>query len=140
MSVFDDLPVLTQRTARCAPQKGESRLQKKVREQKDETKEEARWKRELWKRDSGRCRWCRRAVRQCLELVPDRGECHHLSGRVVKDIRWDRRNGLLVCAACHERLTGKVAEKHVIVSRHTFTVDGMQYINGDQPVRFRRVA
>jgi hypothetical protein len=135
------LPTLADQD-RCAKPKGAepSRLQRKVADAKDERKEEAAWKKAIWSRDDGVCRWCHRAVRRCLELVPDRGECHHVSGRVVRDIRWDRRNGLLVCAACHERLTGKVAEKHVITSKHTFTVDGIAYINADKPVRFQRVA
>lgn len=83
---------------------------------------------------------CQRKVRKCLELVNERGEVHHVSGRVVKAIRWDRRNGILLCATCHERVTGKVAEKHLIESKHTFTIDGVQYLNANKPVRFQRVA
>lgn len=117
-----------------------SRLQVKAAKAKDETKEEARWKREVWKRDDGKCRWCGRKCVKALDLIPERGEVHHVSGRVVKAIRWDRRNGLLLDAACHERLTGKVAEKFLIHSKHTFSVDGVQYINADKPVRYQRVA
>lgn len=117
-----------------------TRLQKKAAEDKDDRKAEAKWRAEVWKRDGGCCRWCHREVRRCLELVPTRGEVHHVSGRVVRAIRWDRRNGLLVCATCHERLTGKVAEKHVIESRHTYAIDGIAYIDADKPVRFKRVA
>ena len=120
--------------------KGASRLQVKAEAIKDERKEEAAWKKAVWKRDAGKCRWCHRAVIKCLETAPERGECHHVSGKVVKAIRWDRRNGLLVCATCHERLTGKVAEKHVIESKHTFTADDVRYINADKAVRFVRVA
>lgn len=117
-----------------------SRLQKKAAEDKDDRKAEAAWRTAIWKRDGGCCRWCQREVRRCLDLVPTRGECHHVSGRVVRAIRWDRRNGILLCATCHERLTGKVAEKHVIESRSTFVVDDVAYINADKRVRFVRVA
>lgn len=137
-----DLPALTDRQKeRYATPKGAapSRLQVKVAKAKDESKEEARWKRDIWKRDHGKCRWCGRRVRQCLELVPERGECHHVSGRVVLAIRWDRRNGLLLCASDHERLTGKVAEKFLIHSKHTFVVEGIAYINADKAVRYQRV-
>jgi hypothetical protein len=138
-----DAPTLAemQATRRAVPKGSEpSRLQRKVANAKDERKEEADWKKDVWKRDGGCCRWCHRVCVKSLSLVPERGECHHVSGKVVRAIRWDRRNGLLVCAVCHERLTGKVAEKHVLVSRYTFTVDGVSYINADKPVQFKRVA
>ena len=137
-----NLPTLAEVNAerRATPKGAEpSRLQVKEAKRKDESKDEARWRAEVWKRDGGKCRWCGREVVKSLELRADRGECHHVSGRVVKAIRWDRRNGLLACATCHERLTGKVAEKHVIESKHTFSVDGIQYINADKPVRFTRI-
>jgi hypothetical protein len=143
MKLSMDLPTLAEmRTTRQAKPKGAepSRLQQKVAHAKDERKAEDEWKKAVWKRDSGRCRWCRRECRRALALLPDRGECHHVSGRVVREIRWDRRNGILICAVCHERVTGKVAEKHVIESRYTFQVDGVAYINADKNVKFTRVA
>jgi hypothetical protein len=140
-----NLPTLAELNARPrAEQKGKgaepSRLQVKTAKAKDESKAEAKWKAAIWKRDDGKCRWCRRAVRKCLELVADRGECHHVSGRVVREIRWDVRNGALFCASCHERLTGTVGEKHLITSKHTFSADGIAYINADKPFRYQRVA
>ena len=140
---FETLMTLADANAvrRAKPKGAEpSRLQVKTAKSKDESKDEAAWKRAVWKRDGSECRWCRRAVRKCLDLVVDRGECHHVSGRVVRAIRWDRRNGLLLCATCHERITGKVAEKHVITSRHTFSVDAAAYINADKACQFKRVA
>ncbi len=140
MSFLDSLPVYDPKLRNAKPKGAEpSRLQVKVANAKDERKEEAAWKAAIWKRDGSECRWCRRGVRKCLDLVPDRGECHHVSGRVVREIRWDRRNGLLLCASCHERITGKVAEKSVIQSKHTFTVDEIAYINADKAVRFVRI-
>lgn len=142
MGFLDSLPTKAEldQQRRAKPKGAEpSRLQKKVADAKDERKEEAAWKKAVWKRDGGQCRWCHRTVSHSLSLVPERGEVHHVSGRVVREIRWDRRNGLLLCAADHERITGKVAEKHVIESRHTFSVDGIAYINADKPVRFARI-
>jgi hypothetical protein len=64
---------------------------------------------------------------------------------ITSTVGWCRdsmgpRNGALFCGACHERLTGKVAEKHLIESKHTFTVDHIAYINADKPCRFVRIA
>lgn len=142
MGAFDHLPTLNARNQeRYATPKGAepSRLQVKAAKVKDESKDERRWKAEVWARDQGKCRWCGRAVRKCLALANDRGECHHVSGRVVAAIRWDRRNGLLLCASDHERLTGKVAEKFLIHSTHTFTVDDIKYINADRSLHFKRI-
>lgn len=111
----------------------------KTEQRIDERKAEAAWKKAVWTRDRGHCRWCRRVCRQCLDLAADRGEVHHVSGRVVRALRWDRRNGLLLCAACHERVTGRVAEKVLMHSRHTFTVDGVRYLDADRPVHFKRI-
>ena len=140
---FLNLPTLAEVNAsrRAQPKGAEpSRLQVKTAKASDERKEEAAWKKAVWKRDDKACRWCHRVCRQCLDLAPDRGEVHHVSGRVVRAIRWDRRNGLLLCASCHERITGKVAEKHLVISKHTFSVDEIAYINADKPVKFQRVA
>lgn len=142
MGFLDHLPTLAEMNAirRAKPKGAEpSRLQVKAAKAKDERKDEAAWKKAIWKRDDGRCRWCRRECLRVLVLTAARGECHHISGRVVHEIRWDRRNGLLLCATCHERITGKVAEKAVIESKYTFVVDEIAYLNGDKPVRFVRV-
>lgn len=116
-----------------------TRLQKKAAEDKDDRKAEAKWRAEVWKRDGGCCRWCHREVRKCLELVPTRGECHHVVPRVNRQTRWDPRAALLLCAACHERLTGKVNEKCVIVATHVFKVNGIEYPDASKRVRFKRV-
>jgi hypothetical protein len=139
--ILASLPVLGS-LGRCAKPKGAepSRLQAKAERAKADGKAEKGWRRDVWIRDHGCCRWCKRKVAKTLSLVPERGEVHHVSGRVVKEIRWDRRNGLLVCAACHERLTGKVAEKFVLIPTRTFTVEGVAYANADYAVRFKRVA
>lgn len=136
---FSHLPVLNGQPGKAVP-KGESRLQVKDRTDKQDARAEEKWKKAVRKRDGMHCRWCKRKVEICLDLVPERAECNHISGRVVLAIRWDVRNGLLLCCACHERITGKVNERFVIYSTKTFTVDGVSYINGDKPVKFKRVA
>lgn len=141
--MFDGLPTLAEMQAqrRAVPKAAlRTRLQTKVATARDEKKLEAAWIRAVWTRDQGRCRWCKRRCLKTLALDPARGEVHHVSGRVVKAIRWDRRNGALLCLACHERITGRVAEKSVIASRHTFVVDEIAYIDADKPFRFQRVA
>lgn len=137
------IPTLAEQQAKHAyrPQpKGASRLQAHAQAAKAEATAEARWKREVWIRDRGCCRWCKRKVVKTIALVPERGECHHISGRVVPAFRYDRRNGLLVCLACHERLTGMVNEKHVVVPTKMFRVDGVAYTNADHAVMFTRIA
>lgn len=91
------------------------------------------------KRDGDVCRWCERKVVDCLDRLPERREHHHVSGRVVVAIRWDKRNGLQLCGDCHDRVTGKVNEKFLIHSRHTFAVDGIRYINADKTVHYKRI-
>lgn len=124
---------------RRACQKGASRLQVKAAKVSDEGKEERRWRREVWVRDGGKCRWCKRNVLKTLAHVPERGEVHHIEGRANRATRFDRRNGLLLCGSDHERVTGRVAERFLIVSTKTFTLDGETYLNADHPVRFKRI-
>lgn len=142
-SVVKGLPTLAelQATRRVTPKSAmRSRLDEKVEKSKAEDKDEAAWKRALWHRDRGKCRWCARKVQKTLTLCPERGECHHIHGRTIRAIRWDKRAGLLVCQSCHERLTGTVKEKHVIIPSKTFTVDEVAYADADFPVEFKRLA
>ena len=135
------LPTLAEMNAAPrACQKGPSRLQVKTAQRKDEAKLEQVWKAAVWKRDCDKCRWCQRKVVRSLELKPERGECHHILSRAVQAVRWDRRNGILLCSTHHELLTGKVSEKYVVVSTSSFILDGISYFNGDQPMTFKRVA
>ena len=117
-----------------------SRREVKAEKRTDEARLEKVWHKAIKKRDGDTCRWCERKVMDCLERVPERREHHHVSGRVVVAIRWDVRNGLQLCGSCHDRVTGKVSEKFLIHSKHTFTVDGVAYINANKAVRYQRVA
>ncbi len=117
-----------------------TRLQEKTDERRDEKKAEERWRKELWARDKGHCRWCKRKVVKTLELLPERGERHHVVPRENRVTRWDARAALLVCLACHQRLTGKVGgERFVVVASKTFTVDGVQYPDCRKPVIYKRI-
>ena len=56
----------------------------------------------VWRRDGGRCRRCERIVRKTLELMPERGEVHHLRGRnVAPEDRLNVRTAVLLCHQCH---------------------------------------
>lgn len=103
-------------------------------------KEERAWKRAIWIRDGGQCRWCKRKVEKRLDRVPERGECHHVVPRENRVTRWDPRAALLLCGVCHERVTGRVNERFVIVAKKTFTVDAVSYPNMNHPVTFKRIA
>lgn len=143
MSMFDNLPSLIDRPRGGWPDtqaKAKTRLETKVEKIKDDSKDEKKAKAAVWKLDGGCCRWCKRKVQRVMDLIPARAEFHHVSGRVVIAIRWDVRNLILLCLECHERLTGTIGEKFVIVSRAVFAVDGVEYINARKTVRFKRVA
>jgi hypothetical protein len=143
MGIFDSLPTLADMAAERAGKpllKGESRLQKTAREDKDESKRERDWHKGVDKRDKGICRWCGRKTVKTIERIPERREHHHVSGRVVAAIRWLVKNGLTLCCTCHERVTGRVNERFVIVPKKTFVVDGIAYADADKPVKFQRIA
>lgn len=144
LDFMDGTPTLVDRgRERYAPPKvaeGKSRRQINDKERTDEKVLEKAWHKAIKKRDGDTCRWCERKVIDCLDRLPERREHHHVSGRVVVAIRWDKRNGLQLCGDCHDRVTGKVNERFLIHSRHTFTVDGIKYINADKAVRYQRVA
>lgn len=126
---------------RCAKPKGAepSRLQVKAAKDKDGEKQEKAWRAAIWKRDQGLCRWCKRKVVKTIELVPERGECHHAVPRENRVTRFDPRAALLLCASDHERLTGKVNERFLLVASKTFTIDGVSYPDVSKPVSFKRI-
>lgn len=142
LAFMADRPTLAeaQQTRRAKPKGAEpSRREEKAEKRTDEAREERAWHKAIKKRDGDTCRWCGRKVLDCLDRVPERREHHHVSGRVVRGIRWRRENGLQLCGSCHDRVTGKVAEKFLIHSKHTFIVDEIAYVNADKPVRYQRV-
>lgn len=119
--------------------KGVSRLEQKILRERAEFLQREHWKRAVWDRDEGKCRSCGVRCVKVRELHPRRGECHHVEPRANRATRWNLRNGLLVCAGCHQRITGAVNDKLVIQGDHYFTVGGQRYLDASWPVRFMEV-
>lgn len=118
-----------------------TRLEEKEAKRSKEEDAEDTWRKAVRKLDGMKCRWCRRQVVVTIELVPERAECHHLTPREHKPTRWDVRNGVLVCKADHDRITGKVGgEKAIVVAGRMFTLDGREYPDARGPLQFKRVS
>lgn len=95
----------------------------------------------VWLRDKGICRKCGAKVLKTLALTAKRGEVNHVAGRDDKAVRYDPRNGILLCnSPCHEQVTGTVGVKVLIVGTKFFEVNGTRYINAAKPVTFRVAA
>jgi hypothetical protein len=120
----------------AGPSKAEQNKAEQKAEQKADAKALFNWRKAIWKRDKDRCRCCGKLVSRTLEALPSRGECHHIAGREDKAVRYDPRNGVLVCLSpCHERLTRR--ELFILGSaKRLFTVKGKQYLNADGPLSF----
>lgn len=142
MGIFDSLPTLAEQ-GRCAVPKHamRSRLEEKTDARKSDAKAEDTWRKAVRKRDGMKCRWCRREVVVSLALLPERAEVHHLTPREHKPTRWDARNGCLLCASCHQRITGAVGgEKATVIAGRTFSLDGREYPDASGPLNFKRVS
>lgn len=120
-----------------------SRLQIAKAEKKLTLITEKDFKREVWDRDKGMCRKCGRKVIKTVSRIPERGEVHHCLGR-TGDLRFESRCAILVCAECHEHLTGRVNEKWLMVAvpgGKTFQVTRFhsELIDASGPVGFERI-
>lgn len=118
--------------------KGKTRVQAVVDERKLTKVTDKDFKKEVWTRDKNRCRCCGRKVLKTISRVPERGEVHHIHGR-VGDLRFEMRAALLTCLQCHERVTGKVNDKLIIVPSKTFDLKGEKYIDARSPVKFQEM-
>ncbi len=98
------------------------------------------WRKAVARRDGAKCRWCRRRVVETLERLPEQAQTHHATPREHRPTRYDVRNGIRLCGTCHDRITGTVGEKAVIVAGRTFTIDGRAYPDMSGPVNFRVIA
>jgi 5-methylcytosine-specific restriction endonuclease McrA len=135
---FDDLPLLDrERRIRRARPKGATRLEERIQDKRDTRRLEAAFRVSVWRRDNGCCRSCGRKVKRMLELDPMRGEVHHLARRLDKNVKYDRRNGILLCAACHQQLSLH-AITIVVETAQTFELDGRTYLDADHPLEFVR--
>lgn len=139
MGRFDFLPTLSevqaQRAGKPIP-KGRTRLQDVVAARPLTKITEADFKREVWARDKNRCRCCGRKVQKIIGRVPERGEVHHVHGR-VGDLRFESKCALLLCLTDHERVTGKVNDKLVIVPTKFVEIHGERYTDARAVVTFR---
>lgn len=140
MSFLDSLPTLAEMNARPRPvPKGKSRLQAGEAEKKLSVVDERKFKAEVWDRDKGLCRCCGRKVVRTMSRVPNRGEVNHIHGR-IGDLRFEARAAVLLCLRCHERVTGKVNDRLVIVATKTFTILRDVFTDARFPVKFQKVA
>lgn len=134
---FPHLPTLASvAAARRGPiTKGPSKLELKTADDRDDARDEKLWRKACIARDGKVCRRCQRVVVQQLELAANRLEVHHIAGRADRAVRWDVRNGLVVCGTCHDLLT-----RHLLfilqAAKHLFTVGQTTYINASKKVTF----
>lgn len=120
--------------------KGKTRLEEIVATRKLTTVTEKDFRRDVWARDKNLCRCCGRKVQQVLGRVPERGEVHHIHGR-VGDLRFDVRSAILLCLTCHERVTGKVNQHRLlVVPSKTFTIRQGTFTDATYPVKFKEAA
>lgn len=119
--------------------KGPTRLEKTIEDRPLVKIDGKTFKTAVWVRDKSHCRKCGRKVEKVLGRVPERGEVHHIHGR-GGDLRFEPNHALLLCLLDHERVTGRLNEKWVIVPSQTLLVDGQQLTDARHPVEFKRVA
>lgn len=79
------------------------RLMSKADRRKADEKALDKWRQEIWTRDKGKDRYTGKKVVRTLELQPNRGECHHIIGRVDRAVRYVVKNGLLLSYETHLR-------------------------------------
>lgn len=88
--------------------KPKSRIMDKHEKRKAAEKAAADFRLAVWRRDDSKCRICSRRVIRSIELRPERGEVHHLQTRGAHpDKKLSVKNGVLLCAVCHQKLTRK---------------------------------
>lgn len=104
---------------------------------KDDEGALAAWRKAVTKRDGLKCRWCRCKVVETIARIPKQAQTHHATPREHKPTRHDARNGIRLCGTCHDRITGSVGEKAIIVASKTFTLNGREYPDMSQPVQFK---
>lgn len=119
--------------------KGKSRLEQAVAAKPLVKVTDAQFKKIVRERDRMRCRRCGRKVIVTMDRDPLRCEVHHVHGRVGV-LRHEDRCALVLCCACHEKVTGKVNEKLIIVATKTLVIDGRTLTDARAKVTFERVA
>jgi|SRR5262245_6268879 len=137
---LSDLPTLAEMRAvpRACP-KGKSRLEQTGAEKRLTVIDEKAFRTSVIDRDGAICRCCGRKVVRTLARVPERLEVHHVHGR-RGDLRFESRAALVLCLECHEKVTGRVNFRLVIVATKTFQFQGRELTDARRPVRFERAA
>jgi hypothetical protein len=118
-----------------AQPKGPSRLQTRAKDVRSAAAQGVRFRWAVIARDGARCRCCGRRVHQTIDHVPERAEVHHLHGRLGA-LRYEPRCAILVCAADHERLTGRVNDRLFVEGTAFWILDGERRIDANQRLRF----
>lgn len=86
--------------------KPEPRIVERVAYKRDREQADAEFRNAVWERDGYCCRICGRRVFRTTQAVPQRGEVHHVRPRsLAKSKRLDVKNGILLCAVCHAKVT-----------------------------------
>jgi hypothetical protein len=143
---FSDLPTMAQVEANRRGKtffKGEtpSRLDERKADDRDEEAAEKAWRKGCIKRDGKVCQCCGRKVVPQLALAPERLEVHHITGRADRVVRWDVRNGVVLCFECHHEKIGRYLIIIVQAAKHLFTADnGKWYINANKKIEFKKAA
>lgn len=117
--------------------KGPTRLEVRIATLPITAQDDRTFRTAVWNRDRYHCRRCKKPVMRTLARVPERGEVHHVHGR-VGDLKLEIRAALLLCLVCHERVTGRIQGKRlVIVASQTFTTTQGTFTDARATVRFR---
>jgi hypothetical protein len=137
---FENLPTLAEMSAtrRAVPKHQiATRLEEKTKKDGDF---EARWRaccKAVDKRDGPICRCCGVRVVATLELQANRREHHHIvRRRKVAALMTDARNVLVLCQACHEKITRNLW--HIVgTAKAMFALEGKRYLDaGDKSLKF----
>jgi hypothetical protein len=142
MSLLNKLPTLAQERAKsnATPKhQMEPRRADSDKARKADERELKKWRKAITLRDGMVCRWCKCDVIATLERVPKQAQTHHATPREHRPTRYDVRNGIRLCGTCHDRVTGTVGEKAIVIASKTFSLDGREYPDMTSGVRFRKV-
>jgi predicted restriction endonuclease len=137
MGALDRLPTLAeqQQTRRAIPKyQIPSRLDEKTASDKDDARALDVWRKAVARRDRNRCRHCGVLTVPTLELQANRREIHHLRSRTDPVVRYDVRNGVVLCATHHSavsrhRLFAVQPAADMFTAGRTLK----KYLNGDSP-------
>lgn len=118
-----------------------TRLETKTAEDRKAKTDWEACKKRVDKRDKYQCRKCERKVVYTLELQANRAEHHHIVRRTKeRALLTDDRNIVLLCHACHEKVTH--SRLHIVgLAANMFKLpNGKRYLNANKPLTFMEAA